>query len=179
MFYRYASPRDMASGSPGQASRTILQSRRASARSLRSPASTARMRRVMISFWLPSMPEIHRPEPGIDYSVPGTRQSDKYKLPVLRLTSNAPYLLPSPPENRSRVGKGRAAGSIELRVSPSPSKIPYGGFSPVRLQMDRQWRPSTTSQGLSAVHIRPTTPSYTPPQLQLPGIRDPRRDYPF
>ena len=23
------------------------------------------------------------------------------------------------------------------------------------------------------------TPSYTPPQLQLPGIRDPQRDYPF
>ena len=78
-----------------------------------------------------------------------------------------------------RVGKGRPAGSIELRVSPSPSKIPYGGFSPVRLQMDRQWRPSTTSRGLSAVHIRPMRPSYTPPQLQLPGIRDPRRDYPF
>ena len=34
-------------------------------------------------------------------------------------------------ENRSRIGKGRPAGSIELRVSPSPSKIPYGGFSPV------------------------------------------------
>ena len=78
-----------------------------------------------------------------------------------------------------RVGKGRPAGSIELRVSPSPSKIPYGGFSPVRLQMDRQWRPSTTSRGLSAVHIRPMTPSYTPPQFSLPGIRDPRRDYPF
>ena len=78
-----------------------------------------------------------------------------------------------------RVGKGRPAGSIELRVSPSPSKIPYGGFSPVRLQMDRQWRPSTTSRGLSAVHIRPMRPSYTPPQLQFPGIRDPRRDYPF
>ena len=78
-----------------------------------------------------------------------------------------------------RVGKGRPAGSIELRVSPSPSKIPYGGFSPVRLQMDRQWRPSTTSRGLSAVHIRLMRPSYTPPQLQLPGIRDPRRDYPF
>jgi len=84
-----------------------------------------------------------------------------------------------PRENRCRVGKGRPAGSNELRVSPSPSKIPYGGFSPVRLQMDRQWRPSTTSQGLSAVHIRPMTPSYTPPQLQLPGIRDPQRDYPF
>ena len=81
--------------------------------------------------------------------------------------------------NQSQVGKGRPAGSIELRVSPSPSKIPYGGFSPVRLQMDRQWRPSTTSRSLSAVHIRPMTPSYTPPQLQLPGIRDPRRDYPF
>ena len=33
--------------------------------------------------------------------------------------------------------------------------------------------------GLSAVHIRPTTPSYTPPQLQLPGIHYRRRDYPF
>ena len=75
--------------------------------------------------------------------------------------------------------EGAPAGSIELRVSPSPSKIPYGGFSPVRLQMDRQWRPSTKSRGLSAVHIRPVSPSYTPPQLQLPGIRDPRRDYPF
>src|SRR5271157_1110906 len=63
--------------------------------------------------------------------------------------------------DQSRVGKGRPAGSIELRVSPSPSKIPYGGFSPVRLQMDRQWRPSTTARGLSAVHIRPMTPSYT------------------
>src|SRR6516225_6315704 len=81
--------------------------------------------------------------------------------------------------NRSRVGKGRPAGSIKLRVSPSPSKIPYGGFSPVRLQMDRQWRPSTKSRGLSAVHVRPLTPTYTPPQLKLPGIRDPRRDYPF
>jgi hypothetical protein len=59
----------------------------------------------------------------------------------------------------SRVGNGRPAGSIELRVSPSPSRIPYGGFSPVRLQMDRQWRPSTTSHGLSAVHIRPMIPS--------------------
>ena len=78
-----------------------------------------------------------------------------------------------------RVGKGRPAGSSELRVSPSPSKIPYGGFSPVRLQMDRQWRPSTRSQGLSAVHMRPMTSSYTPPQFSLPGIRDPRRDYPF
>src|SRR5208337_2865267 len=51
----------------------------------------------------------------------------------------------------SRVEKGRPAGSNELRVSPSPSKIPYGGFSLVRLQMDRQWRPSTRSQGLSAI----------------------------
>ena len=76
-------------------------------------------------------------------------------------------------KNKSRVGKGRPAGSIELRVSPSPSKIPYGGFSPVRLQMDRQWRPSARPRGLSAVHMRPTTPAYTPPQLHLPGIRGP------
>ena len=30
-----------------------------------------------------------------------------------------------------------------VRVSLSPSKIPYGGFSPVRLQMGRQARPSS------------------------------------
>src|SRR5271157_4582937 len=82
-------------------------------------------------------------------------------------------------QSLDRVGKGRPAGLNKLRVSPSPSKIPYGGFSPVRLQMDRQWRPSTTARGLSAVHMRPMTPSYTPPQFSLPGIRDPRRDYPF
>jgi hypothetical protein len=68
-------------------------------------------------------------------------------------------------------------GDVTRRVSCFT--LPYGGFSPVRLQMDRPWRPSTISQGLNAVHIRPMTPSYTPPQLQLPGIRDPRRDYPF
>ena len=36
-----------------------------------------------------------------------------------------------------------------------------------------------TVLSLSAVHIRLMRPSYTPPQLQLSGIRDPRRDYPF
>jgi hypothetical protein len=100
---------------------------------------------------------------------------DKQSIPTAGLSPASPTALWA----AGRVGKGRPAGSIELRVSPSPSKIPYGGFSPVRLQMDRQWRPSTTSRGLSAVHIRPMIPSYTPPQLQLPGIRDPRRDYPF
>src|SRR4029077_15899195 len=44
--------------------------------------------------------------------------------------------------------------------------------------MDRQWRPSATSQGLSAVHMRPKIPSYTPPQFLLPEVRDPRRDFP-
>ena len=51
--------------------------------------------------------------------------------------------------------EGAPGGSIEPRVSPSLSKIPYGGFSPVRLQMDRQWRPSTTSRGLT-----PSTPPH-------------------
>ncbi len=44
--YRYASPCDMASASPGHASRTIFQSRWASARSPRSSARAARLRRV-------------------------------------------------------------------------------------------------------------------------------------
>jgi hypothetical protein len=65
--------------------------------------------------------------------------------------------------------EGAPGGLNKASDFPSPSKIPYVGLSPVRLQMDRQWRPSTTSQGLSAVHIRPVTPSYTPPQLQVPG----------
>ena len=109
---------------------------------------------------------------------------DKQSIPTAGLSPASPTALWAAghrisPMMNCRVGKGRPAGSIELRVSPSPSKIPYGGFSPVRLQMDRQWRPSTTSRGLSAVHIRLMRPSYTPPQLQLPGIRDPRRDYPF
>ena len=46
LIYRCASPRDVASASPGQASRTILQSRRDSTRSPRSSARTARLRRV-------------------------------------------------------------------------------------------------------------------------------------
>src|SRR5208337_1471080 len=100
---------------------------------------------------------------------------DKQSIPTAGLSPASPTALWA----AGRVGKGRPAGSIELRVSPSPSKIPYGGFSPVRLQMDRQWRPSTRSQGLSAVHIRPLISSQTPPQFSLPGIRDPRRDYPF
>jgi hypothetical protein len=110
------------------------------------------------------------PRASVEYDYVG-----KQSIPTTGLSPASPTALWA----AGRVGKERPAGSNELRVSPSPSKIPYGGFSPVRLQMDRQWRPSTSSQGLSAVHIRPMTPSYTPPQLQLPGIRDPRRDYPF
>jgi hypothetical protein len=45
-FQRDASPRDIASASPGQASRTNLQRRRASTGSPRSSARTARLRRV-------------------------------------------------------------------------------------------------------------------------------------
>ena len=113
---------------------------------------------------------IGSPQISVEYDYVG-----KQSIPTTGLSPASPTALWA----ASRVGKGRPAGSIELRVSPSPSKIPYGGFSPVRLQMDRQWRPSTMPQGLSAVHIRPMTPSYTPPQQLLPGIRDPRRDYPF
>ena len=42
-------------------------------------------------------------------------------------------------------------------VFPSPSKIPYGGFSPVRLQTEIQPPPSSTVPGLSAARIRPAT----------------------
>jgi hypothetical protein len=42
-------------------------------------------------------------------------------------------------------------------VFPSPSKIPYGGFSPVRLQTEIQPPPSSTRPGLSTACIRPDT----------------------
>jgi hypothetical protein len=40
-------------------------------------------------------------------------------------------------------------------VFPSPSKIPYGGFSPVRLQAEIQSPPSPTLPGLSAARMPP------------------------
>src|SRR2546426_842489 len=51
------------------------------------------------------------------------------------------------------------------RVSSSPSKIPYGGFSPVRLQTGEQpRRPSPTTRALSARPAPPPgSPTYTPP----------------
>src|SRR5271157_934096 len=70
-------------------------------------------------------------------------------VPIVTFIGGQTLFLVSKTARKSRVGKGRPASSSELRDSPSPSKIPYGGFSPVRLQMDRQWRPSTTSRGLS------------------------------
>jgi hypothetical protein len=42
-------------------------------------------------------------------------------------------------------------------VFPSPSKIPYGGFSPVRLQTEIQPPPSSMLPGLSAARMRPET----------------------
>ena len=79
------------------------------------------------------------PRTNVEYDYVG-----KQSIPTTGLSPASPTALwAAGTPKRCRVGKGRPAGSNELRVSPSPSKIPYGGFSPVRLQMDRQWRPST------------------------------------
>ena len=50
------------------------------------------------------------------------------------------------------------------RVSSSPSKIPYGGFSPVRLQTGILPRPSFAQSGLS----RHPAPAYTRPKFLSP-----------
>ena len=42
-------------------------------------------------------------------------------------------------------------------VFPSPSKIPYGGFSPVRLQAEIQPQPSWAFPGLSVARMLPAT----------------------
>ena len=56
----------------------------------------------------------------------------------------------------------RLRDALGHRVFPSPSKIPYGGFSPVRLQTRRQRRPSA---GI--------VPSYTTPQFARLSPMDP------
>jgi hypothetical protein len=75
------------------------------------------------------------------------------------------------------VAKGHQAMQL---VSFSPSKIPYVGFSPVRLQTGIHPRPSLTHYGLSA---RPTftrtSPAYTWPQLLVTEKRNYRRNRAF
>jgi hypothetical protein len=56
-------------------------------------------------------------------------------------------------------------------VSSSPSKIPYVGFSPVRLQTGIPPRPSMTHDGLSA---RPTYPCRPPAYTQLKPLTSER-----
>ena len=53
-------------------------------------------------------------------------------------------------------------------VFPSPSKIPYGGFSPVRLQTEIQPLPSPPPRGSSAARIPPATALISG---HSPGIR--------
>jgi hypothetical protein len=53
-------------------------------------------------------------------------------------------------------------------VFPSLSKIPYGGFSPVRLQTEIQPPPSTKQQELSAARMPPTETSYKWPESWHP-----------
>jgi len=75
--------------------------------------------------------------------------------------------------------EGAPGGLVSFGFPLPPLKFRTAGFP----QYGFKWTVSGDlrrhPKGLSAVHIRPMTPSYTPPQLQLPGIRDPRRDYPF
>ena len=57
---------------------------------------------------------------------------------------------------------------VRTCVFPSPSKIPYGGFSPVRLQTEIQPQPSTMLPALSAARIRSAAKSYMRPQPKHP-----------
>jgi hypothetical protein len=62
-------------------------------------------------------------------------------------------------------------------VSSSLSKIPYGGFSPVRLQTGCQPRPSPHRDGLSAKPASPVPrPTYTGPQPAARRGVTPRQD---
>src|ERR1035441_3672689 len=61
------------------------------------------------------------------------------------------------------------------RVSPSPSKIPYGGFSPVRLQTEILPPPSASRQELSAARIPPANKPYKRPKSKHPAHAAHRR----
>ena len=58
-------------------------------------------------------------------------------------------------------------------VFPSPSKIPYGGFSPVRLQTEIQREPSSGKVGSSAARIRRPFRTYIPPESRSPAAATP------
>jgi hypothetical protein len=53
-------------------------------------------------------------------------------------------------------------------VFPSPSKIPYGGFSPVRLQTEIQPPPSASRRELSAARMPRSNTPYRRPQSKHP-----------
>src|SRR5271156_3796303 len=53
-------------------------------------------------------------------------------------------------------------------VFPSLSKIPYGGFSPVRLQTEIPPPPSAARQELSAARIPPANSPYKRPKSRHP-----------
>ena len=53
---------------------------------------------------------------------------------------------------------------VDTCVSLSPSKIPYGGFSPVRLQTEIRLPPSLPLPALSAARIRRSSAAYRQPQ---------------
>jgi hypothetical protein len=60
-------------------------------------------------------------------------------------------------------------------VFPSPSKIPYGGFSPVRLQTEIRPPPSTARHELSAARIPQTSKPYRRPESKHPDHAAHRR----
>ena len=64
-----------------------------------------------------------------------------------------------------RVANGR---QTVYPVSPSPSKIPYGGFSPVRLQAGCQPRPSPTPVHPASAYTQPQS-SVRPPRIAPRG----------
>jgi hypothetical protein len=60
-------------------------------------------------------------------------------------------------------------------VFPSPSKIPYGGFSPVRLQTEIPPPPSAIRRELSAARIPPANKPYKRPKSSHPDHAAHRR----
>jgi len=65
--------------------------------------------------------------------------------------------------------------NLSTWVFPSPSKIPYGGFSPVRLQTGIQPPPSAWPPNLSAARVHPAARSYRRLQPKHPGCAAHRR----
>src|ERR1019366_5761841 len=103
-----------------------------------------------------------------------TRANSQFPRPDLHRQETRHYGLRAKAATRERAHRMTISTRI-TRVSPSPSKIPYGGVSPVRLQKEILPPPSASRQEVSAARIPPANKPYKRPKSKHPAHAPHRR----